>query len=381
MSTIDRHILPPRTRVIRMVRTLADSGQLKPGDQISSERALAEQLGIGRGAVRGALAELRRAGLLQNTIGRGLCLAGKQATGLMSRCIVVLTPTPEPSSDHNSVGWAEHIAQGAINAVRLSGRNPMVIDPTSVDHSQISALLADPPAGVLCPEIPDQQYMPVDVLNQFVDAGMPLVVYGGAPELLRFDRVRSDHCAGAYELTKYLISRGCTRIVIYWADGIENYYWGQGRLAGYEKAMREAGLKPMPTHRHVGGRLHIPGMAAPDEFEFRVRFHMGCLMPLFASANPEALMLVSDGLVPEVAKACSHLGHEPGSDLLLAGYDDYWAESETRPFLADVAPAASVGKRNRAAGEEMVRLLLDRIDGKLPAEPQERVVRPELVVL
>ena len=43
-------------------------------------------------------------------------------------------------------------------------------------------------------------------------------------------------------------------------------------------------------------------------------------------------------------------------------------------------PVATVDKRNHECGRQMIRLLLERIEGRLPPEPQCRVVEPELIV-
>jgi DNA-binding LacI/PurR family transcriptional regulator len=86
-------------------------------------------------------------------------------------------------------------------------------------------------------------------------------------------------------------------------------------------------------------------------------------------------MAASDGHVPVFSSACRLFGKAPGDDVLITGYDDYWAnlpelEYETSP------PAASVDKHNFEIGERMVRLLLDRAEGKLDASAQRIVVTP-----
>ena len=46
-----------------------------------------------------------------------------------------------------------------------------------------------------------------------------------------------------------------------------------------------------------------------------------------------------------------------------------------------VPVAATVDKQNFEPGMEMVRLMRERIEGKLPPEPQTRVMPPQLVIL
>ena len=90
-------------------------------------------------------------------------------------------------------------------------------------------------------------------------------------------------------------------------------------------------------------------------------------------------MAPSDGLIFPLAAACRLCGRQVHEDVALVGYDNYWAESPERSFDPTV-PLVTVDKQNRRMGEELVRLLVDRSQGKLPAEPQDRLVQPELVV-
>jgi DNA-binding GntR family transcriptional regulator len=53
------------------LRALIQSGDLRPGDALPSESALAERYGVARGTVRHALAELEGAGLVASVHGKG----------------------------------------------------------------------------------------------------------------------------------------------------------------------------------------------------------------------------------------------------------------------------------------------------------------------
>ncbi|MCW5654380.1 GntR family transcriptional regulator [Hydrogenophaga sp.] len=55
--------------VVHHIREQLASGALKPGDKLPSEKDLAEQLGVGRNAVREALRNLENAGLIEMGLG------------------------------------------------------------------------------------------------------------------------------------------------------------------------------------------------------------------------------------------------------------------------------------------------------------------------
>jgi len=92
------------------------------------------------------------------------------------------------------------------------------------------------------------------------------------------------------------------------------------------------------------------------------------------------VMLASDGEVPPAAAACRLLGKRPREDVYLVGYDNYWSGTPWRPFEA-CGPQATVDKLNYQCGQEMVRLLMERVQGRLPGAKQCRVIEPKLVVL
>jgi GntR family transcriptional repressor for pyruvate dehydrogenase complex len=66
----------PVDKIIRQLRQLISTGQLKPGDKLPAERILAERFGVGRGYVREAILKLEFYGLLKTTPQSGTYVAG-----------------------------------------------------------------------------------------------------------------------------------------------------------------------------------------------------------------------------------------------------------------------------------------------------------------
>lgn len=63
-------------KIIRQIRELITSGQLKPGDKLPPERKLAEKLGVGRSNVRDAIKKLEFYGILKTLPQSGTIVAG-----------------------------------------------------------------------------------------------------------------------------------------------------------------------------------------------------------------------------------------------------------------------------------------------------------------
>lgn len=72
----------PVDNIIRQIRRLITSGQLKPGDKLPSERKLAKQLGVGRTHIRDAIAKLEFYGILKTMPQSGTIVAGIGITAL-----------------------------------------------------------------------------------------------------------------------------------------------------------------------------------------------------------------------------------------------------------------------------------------------------------
>jgi GntR family transcriptional repressor for pyruvate dehydrogenase complex len=68
--------------VVEQIRALIESGELKPGDKLPTERSLAEQLGISRSSVREALSALEVLGVIQSRQGLGNYVANHEAADL-----------------------------------------------------------------------------------------------------------------------------------------------------------------------------------------------------------------------------------------------------------------------------------------------------------
>lgn len=62
---------PQYRRIAADLRTLIETGELRPGDALPSEAALVERYGVARGTARHALAELEGAGLVESIHGKG----------------------------------------------------------------------------------------------------------------------------------------------------------------------------------------------------------------------------------------------------------------------------------------------------------------------
>ncbi|MFK7949959.1 MAG: FadR/GntR family transcriptional regulator [Saprospiraceae bacterium] len=72
----------PVDKIIKQIRTLITSGQLKSGDKLPSERKLSDRLGVSRSHIREALQKLEFYGILKTLPQSGTIVAGVGITAL-----------------------------------------------------------------------------------------------------------------------------------------------------------------------------------------------------------------------------------------------------------------------------------------------------------
>ncbi len=375
-----------RLRALRRLRHMIDTGRLSRFDPLPSERKLSATLGVGRTTLRGVLQQLSDEGLLQSRGRRGRIVANfeKRDAGWMRQAIAYL----DPMFDLRDCGprdqyWANYVSLGVAQAIRSKGLHVVSLNARGMTPADASRLAQDSPAGVIVPEVFTDGRETLELVQLLASQGVRLVVYGGHVELDAYDRVTSDHEDGAYQLTRHLITqRGCRRIAHLWAKPTTGY-WFARRQAGYERAMREAGLMPMSPIESIPLPL-LEGVIDPADsravFEASTRNVAGHLIETMMAREPvEALMVSTDRDAFAAAAACRIFGKVPGKDVLIAGYDNYWERCVERNFEPNPI-VATVDKQNTRLGEELVKLLLDRQEGNLPDGPQCRSLSPKLIV-
>lgn len=363
------------------------STELRPGQRLPPERTLAKQFGVSRPTLRNVLGELERRQLIQ-TGQRGQRKTRHAphpppaAQTVLTDTIVLVTDLPGVAHvpAGRPTGWSGYVYTGASEMIHEQKLHVLNVRHTSLIGTQIEQLIAEHPRGVVVLDNALQSANGRQLLDRAQAAHLPVVVEGlSCPALAGFDTVGPDHEAGAYQLTKWLIARGARRILRYYDRGAvqQRPVWLRARDCGTEHALTAAGLTILPPvfHPDVGGPPDTP-----QAFTALAHAVADVLVgPVQQSApTPDAIMAISDGYVPVLAAACRLLRQTPNRDIALVGYDNYWLESPERRW-EPTAPLATIDKLNPQIGRALVQLLLDRIAGQLPVEPQHRLVQSQFV--
>lgn len=194
-------------------------------------------------------------------------------------------------------------------------------------------------------------------------AEMPLIVVARRIAGLESQCIYVDNEGGAYRATRYLLGLGHTRIAH--ITGTPAHPDAQDRLAGYQRALREAGHDPDERLIVEGLFTEDSGLSAVEELITRgERF--------------TALLAGNDQMAYGAMLGLFNHGYRIPTDVSLVGFDDQFLSPYTLPPLTTVRqPSEEMG---RAAAEAMLRLLHGE-EPYLPHFPTDLIIRKSAVRL
>ena len=370
-----------RNRVLTHLRAGIRDGTYPVGGRLPSERELSQLLGVARPTVNRVLAFLEDEGIIFSNGGR-LRMVSQRAlearktslSQVMKNTVVVVLHNPARMvTGQRRRGWANWIDHGVYNEANQQHLHHLAFQPSQLEGEDWEHLLGATPYGVIITDLFGKWSEGLEQVTSWKERGLAIVVYGDAPEMQTFDRVSSDHELGGYLLTHALLEMGRKHILVIGAPSSEAY-WLSARYRGYGRAMQEFGLAPLPL-------LQLPLLHPVDNaqtrFDIEYRHLAGHLAPYVIASKLDAVIAPSDGTVPAIIAACRSLGRVPNKDIIVAGYDNYWEEASER-FFESEPPLFTIDKRNTIMGKELMRLLSDRVEGKLLPKPQKRLIAPLL---
>ena len=183
-----------------------------------------------------------------------------------------------------------------------------------------------------------------DRVSYLLDRGVPFVAHGRTEETRAYAHLDIDGAAACRAATERLIRFGHRRIAM--INAAEIYMFAQIRQAGWQAALRDAGLPPGPL-------VH----AEPNEENgFRLALSL-----LGAPQAPTALLCATDRLAVGALRAVASLKLQAGRDVSVIGYDNLPAATYTDP------PLTTIEQPIERAGARMVEMMRALLDGASPA--------------
>lgn len=207
-------------------------------DKLPAEAVLSEQFQVSRQTIRQALDCLVQRGLIKKRQGSGSKIYLPREDQKSN--IAVILPAINDYIYPDVLYDIQLVMKDRSYSTLLFAHN----DRVSLERSILQNLLQQPVAGIIA--VGSKSAFPspnLDLYEKLARANIPVVFlfagYSGVPDSVS---VTQDNFAGAYDLTRHLISKGHTQIAgMFMSDltqGVQRYH-------GYMSAMRDAGL-PLP---------------------------------------------------------------------------------------------------------------------------------------
>lgn len=239
------------------------------------------------------------------------------------------------------------VVRGAEDVAFANGYR-LVLCNTDNDHSKeivhLTSLRTYRPAGLIV--IPSTLSELSAQTESYRKAGTSVVCVDRMPIHWKGDTVTVSNEDGAYRATRHLIELGHRRLAT--IAGPLHLTNAQQRLAGFKRAVREAGLTVNPEYIQESAFDKLGGHAK------------ACILLRMVRA-PSAIFAGNDMIALGVLTALRELGLRCPQDVSLIGFDDLDIAEITNPQLS------SVFQPGYQLGETAARLLLERVAGSTSA--------------
>jgi LacI family transcriptional regulator len=188
---------------------------------------------------------------------------------------------------------------------------------------------------------------------------VPVVVLDRRVAESSVDEVRSDSELGAYQLVRHLLDLGHTQIAA--LSGSKAVSTAVDRVAGYRRALREAGIAE--DERLIFFDRYTQG----DGYRMAQR-------ALAAVPRPTALFAANNFIAFGAFRAIHEAKLRVPEEISIVSFDDLPATMTWEPFLTVVTqPAYEIGR-------QATELLLDRLAGE-DSSPARQIVLPTELIL
>jgi len=197
-----------------------------------------------------------------------------------------------------------------------------------------------------------------DLLDSLSRVRTPMVIVDRALEGVNADLVRIDHEQGAYLATRHLLDLGHTDIAC--INGPADTSVATLRLAGFQRAMGEAGIAPRERRLLNSDFTSLGGYDAAAQ--------------LLSHQRPTAIFAGNDMIGMGVLRAAAERNITVPGELSVIGFDDIQMCQYVYPALT------TVGQSIRDLGEMAASLLLRRVTGQGDVAVEQRIVAPKIVL-
>jgi len=347
------------SKLIEYIKEQILTGQIKPGDQIPSENALAEKLSISRHTVRKAISMLVNEGYLYAEHGRGTYCKDRNANRKNSRNIGVITT-------YISEYIFPRVIQGIDSVLSAKGYSILLKNTdndTAKEAAYLEEMIGKDIAGLIIEPTKSALFSNnIKFYNALDNNYIPYVfIHGCYQQIEPKPQVILDDTEGMHMVVKYLAGLGHKNIAgIFKADDVQ----GINRHKGYAKALSEYGILYNPDNViwfHTEDRDTKPVSVVRDM--------------LSSGIKTDAIACYNDQVAFNIYQMLVQSGRGVPEDISLTGYDDSYLSINCPVKLT------TVSHPKEKLGEAAAELLLEMIGNKdYLKNPVKKINKPELII-
>ena len=357
--------IPLHIQLLNEIRHGILSGRWPAGSPLLSEHDLQTRLSISRNTIRQALNAARAEGLIETVPGKGTYVSLNPARPQGSHLIGFVIPYFHGSFD-------TLLLQGAEDALGKEGyRIVFCISHYQIEEEErvLRQLLQERVAGFLIWPMEDEKEhrFLVDLIRQ----KHPVVLMDRTFPGLDTDLVLCDNFRGGYAATRHLIDLG-HRQIAFLARTHSGLLPITERLRGYQQALLDAGLAPLPL-LEFGARqdfaneslLHNPNGLVGEVNQQLCDY-------ISTPGHASAIFAMNDLMALQALQSAGHCGLRVPEQLSVVGFDNL-------AFVNHLPkPLTTVAQDPYAIGQEAAKLLYYRMMGGI--DQPRRVVLPTRLV-
>ena len=194
-------------------------------------------------------------------------------------------------------------------------------------------------------------------MERYVELGGILVCYGHPTES-PIDQVVIDYEGMAYQSASHLLELG-HRDIGFFSAGL--HWWWDRRLAGFSRALREKGMEVREEWLFDGPSYEAGGELLAERF-------------LALPQRPTGMVVVNDVAAGAFISTISRAGVRVPGDVSVVGHDDAPCARFCQPALTTIRHPVETIAQN------VVAMLLERLDGIAVGAPRRQIAQGELVV-
>ncbi len=318
---------PKYVQIAARIRRDIDGGVLRPGDRLPSFAEMRAELGIGQGTLERVHALLEKDELIVREANRGVFVSqpkAKERTGVLGIC-------GTHSLGRNFV-YETQLLEGVQTVVQEAGLELQLLSgASSIGWDKVDGVLHYYGSGKLLHLRPDTPN--VSLLNP--RAG--------------FHCVLADDIGGAQAATQHLLEQGHRRIALM-TSREQNFH--ERRFAGYEIALREAGIEPHAEWiRPISAFDKRSGYIGSGHDTMR-----DWLQSNWHDLGCTALVAQNDDTAIGVIRACADAGISIPEQFSVVGFDGAETAEWFLPRLTTMqVPFHKIGERGARLLLELIR--------------------------